>query len=1367
MDLFRKKKNKHSPNLEITSPIDNTDIVSYYSSPSSPTRASTFSHSSGNSNHPSSQSPFGSFKRSPATYSLSSTASSGSGGSSNGHRDSMASTVSSIEHVKSEDHLNESLEKLMDSMDLDESKREAMRKLPTDTKWMIIVSQKQREFEDVKNRSRNDGKLDRSTPEYYVQKISQTEIRYIPLKLFVSLRVSLATQPISWVHHFLELNGLKLLADALISLGRKSNKKDNDLQAEFEIIKCLKSILNTKWGAQEALEQPKVIINITYSLDSAFLPTRKLVAEFLTFICYFESRGCDYILKGLDQVMRARNHHLRFEAWMKSLENTIDGRGILGSLVGASEEIKKTAGRESELVEYVITNLMLVNGLISGYEDLEMRTHIRNQMNAAGLDRIIKKVVGFNDELILRHVQLFDQLSDQDYLELSEVYNHQMLQDLNDPRDVFEALMNSVEDSKARDFLLSILQHLLMVRNEGDGDSMKNKCFQLIDTLVTQIVLDRRGLDQDFSASYGVSIGSLVSKLADGNQLQEALDAAKEAKDIAEAATRRQSELESELAMRADGLVGKLKVKITSLEDLLRMSRHTIEALQEQVQTLREQYHSKLSQQGRELKKLYQAVKKSVGDKASLMELSDYLLLENKALKGGAGFENILSSLDPVAFKQFKIDESRLQLEIRRLKEEHSAVSDQMIQTKKRLEELKRTIAEPYALNLKTDDLGVDKKGHRPGGIYVSPETELFNASSFDQSLLAAELSKDEFILREKESPIRFGGHSLSSTDIKIGSSAIPPPPPPPPSLTPGAGSAPAPPPPPPGPPARPPAPPPPPPGLSAPPPPPPGPPGAGPPMPPPPPPGLSAPPPPPPGAPRSGPLLGGRRRKQVKWISKNKLKQLQWDKLADHSVAKTVWGYRQPELITQEDHLGQVFEENGVFEEIEDLFPARVIEVKVKAPVLEEEPKEISVLSPKRAYNMNIMLARIKQHTFEEIRLAILGMNESIMTEHLLKQLLSFIPTAEEKALLAEYRENTENLANPDRFFVEMLKIDRYEQRLKAMYLKYTFPERFQDLNNDLTAVFDASLAVKSSPSLPKLLELILVMGNYMNGTGFRGGAYGFKINSINKLIDTKDKENETTLLHFLVNLIESKFPEITQFQEELKDIGGACRISFQEMKIELQDLHSKLRDVATELEKHHSSAEKAEDPFAVIMKEFMVHAQEDFSNMDVKFKAMEVAYQEIVTLYGEDPKSTAPEEFFGVFKSFITLFAKASKDNASLRDKQAQMAKRKKRDEEREALKAQKKETAEVESPGPVDDEKGVMDNLLENLRKGNSVEATRKIRSRDDAAARLRDRRKTQQRNSISSRALQMLQEMNGNESPPVPQIPEVNHLSTIVN
>ena len=44
---------------------------------------------------------------------------------------------------------------------------------------------------------------------------------------------------------------------------------------------------------------------------------------------------------------------------------------------------------------------------------------------------------------------------------------------------------------------------------------------------------------------------------------------------------------------------------------------------------------------------------------------------------------------------------------------------------------------------------------------------------------------------------------------------------------------------------------------------------------------------------------------------------------------------------------------------------------------------------------------------------------------------------------------EMLENLARPDRFFVEVMKIHRYQQRLKFMYFYITFNEKFSDLDN------------------------------------------------------------------------------------------------------------------------------------------------------------------------------------------------------------------------------------------------------------------------------------------------------------------------------
>ena len=65
---------------------------------------------------------------------------------------------------------------------------------------------------------------------------------------------------------------------------------------------------------------------------------------------------------------------------------------------------------------------------------------------------------------------------------------------------------------------------------------------------------------------------------------------------------------------------------------------------------------------------------------------------------------------------------------------------------------------------------------------------------------------------------------------------------------------------------------------------------------------------------------------------------------------------------------------------------------------------------------------------------------------------------------------------------------------------------------------------------------QLILLFGNYLNATGAKGGAFGFRLASINKLIDTKSSTNgTTTLLHFLERKVSTAFPDMEGFLAEL----------------------------------------------------------------------------------------------------------------------------------------------------------------------------------------------------------------------------------------
>lgn len=170
--------------------------------------------------------------------------------------------------------------------------------------------------------------------------------------------------------------------------------------------------------------------------------------------------------------------------------------------------------------------MILVNAIINIVDDPEIRIHLRNQMNASGLERIMEKMSELNDEHVDRQIQEFKTLAENDQDEVIELYHEHILSDQNDPRDVFECILSSVEGTRGYDFFLSCLQHLLLVNNEESG--LKSRYFQIIDNLVAQVVLDHKGLANDFSADYNTTVQHLISKFADQDQLKATLEDLKE-----------------------------------------------------------------------------------------------------------------------------------------------------------------------------------------------------------------------------------------------------------------------------------------------------------------------------------------------------------------------------------------------------------------------------------------------------------------------------------------------------------------------------------------------------------------------------------------------------------------------------------------------------------------------------------------------------------------------------------------------------------------------------------------------------------------------------------------------------------------------
>ncbi|XP_030079689.1 disheveled-associated activator of morphogenesis 1 isoform X2 [Drosophila hydei] len=436
--------------------------------------------------------------------------------------------------------------------------------------------------------------------------------------------------------------------------------------------------------------------------------------------------------------------------------------------------------------------------------------------------------------------------------------------------------------------------------------------------------------------------------------------------------------------------------------------------------------------------------------------------------------------------------------------------------------------------------------------------------------------------------------------------------------------------------------------------------------LPPPPPPCPGAPPPPPSMTPTMAPVAPKVElpKKNVPQPA-NPLKSFNWSKLPDAKLQGTVWSeldesklYNNMELESI-DKLFSAYQKNGV-----STTDGSYEDLRVSG---KNKQKVLSVIDGRRAQNCTILLSKLKMSDMD-ISKAILSMdsNEQLALD-MVEQLLKFTPSAEERALLDEHSEDIESLARADRFLYEISKIPHYEQRLKSLHYKKRFMLTVNDLIPRITSVMEASREVARSRRLRKLLELVLALGNYMN-RGARGNASGFRLASLNRLADTKSSAAKgTTLLHYLVQVIEKKFKDLLKLEDDIPHVREASKVSLGEMDKDIQMLRTGLADVAREIEFHRSSGPAQQgDRFLPVMREFHAQASVRFAELEDKFQDMKTRFDRAVRLFGEDGSVLQPDEFFGIFDSFLAAFAEARHDNESFRRRQEEEEKRAKQEAE-----------------------------------------------------------------------------------------------------
>ncbi|XP_045685463.1 formin-like protein 3 isoform X1 [Phyllostomus hastatus] len=397
------------------------------------------------------------------------------------------------------------------------------------------------------------------------------------------------------------------------------------------------------------------------------------------------------------------------------------------------------------------------------------------------------------------------------------------------------------------------------------------------------------------------------------------------------------------------------------------------------------------------------------------------------------------------------------------------------------------------------------------------------------------------------------------------------------------------------------------------------------------------------------------RIKKPIK--TKFRLPVFNWTALKPNQISGTVFSELDDEKILEDLDL----------DKFEELF-----KTKAQGPALDlicsknktaqKAASKVTLLEANRAKNLAITLRKAGRSA-EEICRAVHTYDLQTLPVDFVECLMRFLPTEAEVKLLRQYereRQPLEELAAEDRFMLLFSKVERLTQRMAGMAFLGNFQDNLQMLTPQLNAIIAASASVKSSQKLKQMLEIILALGNYMNSSK-RGAVYGFKLQSLDLLLDTKSTDRKMTLLHFIALTVKEKYPDLANFWHELHFVEKAAAVSLENVLLDVKELGRGMELIRRECSIHDNS----------VLRNFLTTNEGKLDKLQRDAKTAEEAYNAVVRYFGESPKTTPPSVFFPVFVRFIRSYKEAEQENEA-RKKQEEVMREKQLAQEAKKLDA-----------------------------------------------------------------------------------------------
>nr|CAD7432012.1 unnamed protein product [Timema monikensis] len=387
---------------------------------------------------------------------------------------------------------------LQDEMNLSEEKKAPLRRRSKEYKEKMLLGFTTavtmppiglKKLKDHKMEQPEDYIFDLSAPNPSLDRLTQ---------IIRSLRVALTSNPLTWVHAF-GPTGLERILSILDSYN-KNDTEHNRIQKEC--LRCLQKFMNNTVGFKQVLNQDRALSIIAECLNPAKKGVMLEAVKILAPLCLVPE-GHSKVLEAIT-ITAEKSQRQRFLQIVEGISKGYEGSGYGSLTLGC---------------------LQLINAIISKAHDLEYRMHLRNEFLRTGLDKMLQaqamespvpsphfincaymvsqtqsqlhsanRLENDSTQDLMIQLEYFKSDKDEDYYELVHKFDNVFI-DIQELDDCYDIIKNLVKNTPSENHFLSIMQHLMFIRDDVD---IRPAYFKLIDGCVSQIVLHKDGVDPDF-----------------------------------------------------------------------------------------------------------------------------------------------------------------------------------------------------------------------------------------------------------------------------------------------------------------------------------------------------------------------------------------------------------------------------------------------------------------------------------------------------------------------------------------------------------------------------------------------------------------------------------------------------------------------------------------------------------------------------------------------------------------------------------------------------------------------------------------------------------------------------------------------------